>query len=121
MKTVPKTCFVCGGALISTLLVCPACETNIEGRFSLRAQTLTNLLSPAQLNALAPFAGLTPEQLFFLVTFVRCDGRLTRMEDELELSYPTLRGRLDEILQALGIEPARDEVTSLQISMEENQ
>jgi len=38
---------------------------------------------------------------------VRCEGRFNRMEDELGLSYPTLRSRLDELIRALGFEPAR--------------
>ena len=45
----------------------------------------------------------------FLLTFVRCEGRLNRMEDEMNLSYPTLRSRLNEIVRALGYEPGKDE------------
>jgi hypothetical protein len=46
----------------------------------------------------------------FLLTFVKCEGRLNRMEDEMNLSYPTLRSRLTEIVRALGYEPGKDEV-----------
>jgi hypothetical protein len=31
------------------------------------------------------------------------------MEDEMNLSYPTLRSRLNEIVRALGYEPGKDE------------
>jgi len=31
------------------------------------------------------------------------------MEDEMNLSYPTLRSRLTEIVRALGYEPGKDE------------
>jgi hypothetical protein len=52
---------------------------------------------------------LTPEQLQFVETFVRCEGKLNRMESEVGLSYPTLRSRLLEIIRALGYEPGREE------------
>ena len=52
-----------------------------------------------------PFSQLTPEQLDFVETFVRCEGKITRMEDEIGLSYPTIRNRLHEIIRSLGYEP----------------
>ena len=51
-----------------------------------------------------PFTVLTREQREFLLTFVRTEGRLNRMEDILGLSYPTLKNRLLEIIHALGFE-----------------
>ena len=68
---------------------------------------------PDQLRSLLPFSRLNQEQLYFMLTFVRCEGRFNRMEDELSLSYPTLRGRLDEIIRALGFEPAREEAETV--------
>ena len=56
-----------------------------------------------------PFPQLTPEQLNFVEVFLRCEGKLSRMEGELNLSYPTLRSRLHEIIRALGYEPGREE------------
>jgi hypothetical protein len=41
----------------------------------------------------------------FIETFVRCEGKLNRMEKEIGLSYPTLRNRLQEIIRLLGYEP----------------
>jgi hypothetical protein len=73
-------------------LHCPSCDTAIEGRFST-----------------GHFANLTQEQLNFIVTFVRCEGKINRMEDELKLSYPTIRNRLHEVIRALGFEPGKDE------------
>lgn len=40
----------------------------------------------------------------FLMTFIRCEGKFNRMEEELKLSYPTLRGRFNDILAAMGFE-----------------
>ena len=92
MKTALSKCPVCDGELIVTRLRCETCDTVIEGRF-----------------ANASFAGLTPEQLDFIETFVRCEGKLTRMQDEMALSYPTIRNRLQEVIRALGYEPGKDE------------
>ena len=45
----------------------------------------------------------------FILTFIRCEGRFNRMEEELNLSYPTLRNRMNDILRTMGYEPGRDE------------
>ena len=88
------TCPVCGGEMTITTLHCPTCDVDVSGHF----RTGSN-----------PFSALTPEQLQFVVTFVRCEGRYNRMEDEMKLSYPTLRSRFNEILGALGFEPGRED------------
>jgi hypothetical protein len=92
MKTALSKCPVCEGDLTVTRLHCDTCETTIEGRFVNGA-----------------FAGLAPEQLDFIETFVRCEGKLTRMQEEMALSYPTIRNRLQEVIRALGYEPNKDE------------
>jgi len=77
-------------------LHCPSCDTSIEGQFTG-----------------GPFAHLTAEHLDFIVTFVRCEGKINRMEQELDLSYPTIRNRLHEVIRALGFEPGKDEVVEI--------
>jgi len=52
---------------------------------------------------------LSREQLRFVEVFVKCEGRLNRMETELDLSYPTIRARLTEIVRVMGYEPGREE------------
>ncbi len=115
MNPVPSKCPVCGGDLIVTRLHCPSCETTIEGSFAPGGTRLQEAFTSEQLRSLLPFSKLTQEQLYFMLTFVRCEGRFNRMEEELNLSYPTLRSRLDDIIRALGFEPgreeARDEIT----------
>lgn len=59
------------------------------------------------------FSNLSPEQMEFVFTFVRCEGKINRMEQELGLSYPTIRNRLHEVIRALGYEPGRDETPEL--------
>ncbi len=98
MNRMLSRCPVCGGELDVARLHCPQCDTVIEGHFKVASD---------------PFAQLSPEQIQFLLTFVRCEGRFTRLEEELNLSYPTLRNRLYEIIRALGFEPGREESTKL--------
>jgi hypothetical protein len=50
----------------------------------------------------------------FVFTFVRCEGKINRMEQEVGLSYPTIRNRLHEIIRALGYEPGKDEAPEIE-------
>lgn len=112
MNSLLTKCPVCGGELIVTRLQCPACETTIEGSFASGGSRLQEAFSPEQLKPLLPFSRLSAEQLQFVLTFVRCEGRFNRMEDEMGLSYPTLRNRLNDIIRAMGYEPSREETPS---------
>ena len=89
MKRSLTNCPVCGSGLTLVRMHCSQCNTTIEGDFQL---------------PVGPFSKLTPEQIQFLLNFVRCEGRFTRLEKELNLSYPTLRNRLNEIIRVLGFE-----------------
>ena len=96
-------CPVCHKPLHITKLHCPACGTSIEGDF--QAERLL---------------ALTPEQRSFVLSFLRNRGNIREMENELGISYPTVRARLDQILAALGLEanpgkekPARKEVLEM--------
>ncbi|NLE52036.1 MAG: DUF2089 domain-containing protein [Chloroflexi bacterium] len=84
---VPGPCPVCGEAMIIQRLHCPNCDVSVEGRFSLGRLAL-----------------LTPEQLEFVEVFLRCEGKIRHVEKELNMSYPTVRSRLNEVIEALGYE-----------------
>ncbi|HRJ27513.1 MAG TPA: DUF2089 domain-containing protein [Fimbriimonadaceae bacterium] len=58
--------------------------------------------------AIPRYAKLDDEQAHFLETFLRCRGMLNSVEKELGLSYPTVRSRLDSLLDALGLEPVKE-------------
>lgn len=87
MRTAPSLCPVCGDKLAVTRLHCPNCDTAIEGRFQ-RSQ----------------LEQLGPEHRAFVELFVRCEGKLNWVAQELKLSYPTVRARLDEVIRAMGYE-----------------
>jgi hypothetical protein len=91
MHQLPSECPVCGGELIITRATCRECETALEGRFFT-----------------GTFSRLNEEQLHFVEAFVRNEGKITRMEEEFSLSYPTIRSRLHEVIRALGYEPGKD-------------
>jgi hypothetical protein len=95
MNPILGKCPVCEAPLIVTRLRCSRCETSIDGAFD-----------PAS----GPFSKLSPEQVNFVLTFVRCEGRFNRMEDELKISYPTIRNRLLEIIRILGFEPGKEDL-----------
>ena len=47
----------------------------------------------------------------FVETFIKCEGKITRVEEELGISYPTVRSRLNEVIRALGYEVREEVVT----------
>jgi hypothetical protein len=109
MNPMLTKCPVCGGELVVTRLTCPNCETTIEGSFQPVGGSLQGAFTAEQLKWLLPFTRLNNDQMQFILTFIRCEGRFNRMEEELNLSYPTLRNRMNDILRAMGYEPGRDD------------
>ncbi len=58
---------------------------------------------------ISKYAKLDREQAKFLETFLRCRGMLNSVEKELNISYPTVRARLDSLLDALDLTPKKDD------------
>lgn len=84
-----EKCPVCDHELIITRVYCDHCGTSISGQFEMMT---------------SPFNRLNREQMDFLLTFIRCEGKFNRMEEELNLSYPTIKNRFNEILVTMGVE-----------------
>lgn len=85
------TCPVCANELAVTRLHCRSCGTTLEGDFSV-----------------GRFGRLSREQLVLLESFLRSRGNLREMERELGISYPTVRGRVEGLVRALGFGPRAD-------------
>jgi len=85
------TCPVCADELTITRLHCRACGTALEGEFGV-----------------GRFGRLDREQLRLLESFLRAKGNLKEMERELGISYPTVRGRVDSLVRALGLADGAD-------------
>jgi len=92
MNPVIGQCPICHDTLHVTRLHCRNCDTALEGHF-----TLGRLYQ------------LSPEQLSFVETFVRCEGKINRVEQEIGMSYPAVRARLTEVIQAMGYEVGEPE------------
>jgi hypothetical protein len=88
MKQLPISCPSCGGRLSVKRLRCERCETEVEGSYSLPA-----------------LASLGPEDQEFVMAFVKASGSLKEMAGLLKVSYPTVRNRLDEIIEKLKQNP----------------
>ncbi len=91
MNPVIGRCPICQGALEVTRLYCRQCDTSLEGHFSL-----------------GRFYQLAPDQLQFIETLVRCEGKLNHVQEELSLSYSAVRSRLNDCIRALGYEVRED-------------
>lgn len=87
MNAVIGQCPICGDELAVTKLHCRQCDTTLEGQFSL-----------------GRLFQLAPGQLSFVETFVRCEGKLNKVGELMGSSYPTVRSRLTEVIEALGYE-----------------
>jgi hypothetical protein len=78
-------CAVCNDKLKISTLYCGRCNTKYQGTFHLDK-----------------FNYLTPEQKYFIEIFLKCRGNIKEVEKELNISYPTVRSRLDDVIRSLG-------------------
>jgi hypothetical protein len=81
-------CPVCSGQMLISELACEQCGARVVSRFE--------SCSVCRL----------PQDMYqFLMTFIRTRGSIKEMEKELGVSYPTVRGRMDELQRLLGFTP----------------
>lgn len=85
-------CPICGDELFVSKLSCHNCHTHIEGDFSL-----------------CKFCKLTDEQKQFIEIFIKSRGNIKEIEKEMGISYPTVRGKLENIIEELGYKPKAEE------------
>jgi hypothetical protein len=84
MKRLPTSCPSCQGQLAVKQLRCEQCETVVDGLYPLPA-----------------LASLGQEDQEFILEFIKASGSLKGMAGILDVSYPTVRNRLDEIIDKL--------------------
>lgn len=85
MRKIIETCPTCGKAgLTVSEVTCDACETQVRSRYR-----------PC------PLCALNDGEQTFLLLFVRSRGNLKEVEKTLGVSYPTVRAKLDEIVDRL--------------------
>lgn len=81
---ISSKCPSCNGRVIITDLCCPDCRTKISGRFQFPS-----------------FAILNTEEDNFLRVFLAARGKIKEVGRQLNISYPTVRGRLEALLNRL--------------------
>jgi hypothetical protein len=83
-KKLPRICPACASPLMVQCLHCSQCDTQVSGSF-----------------ALPPLLLLNEEDHDFILEFVKCSGSLKIMAERLDLSYPSVRNRLDDLIEHL--------------------
>lgn len=78
-------CPVCSSNLKVTEISCGSCGTSIKGKFD-----------PCK------FCQLSKEQKYFIEVFIKNRGNIKEIERELGISYPTVRNKLDEVIESMG-------------------
>jgi hypothetical protein len=84
VRKILEQCPSCGGQLEIGEVHCTDCETQVHARYR-----------PCD------FCALTDEQSTFLRIFVMSRGNLSEVEKRLGVSYPTVRAKLDEVIERL--------------------
>lgn len=84
MKSLPITCPSCSSKLAVKRLCCEKCGTEVEGLYSLPLLT-----------------GLSQDDQEFILEFIKASGSLKEMAGILKVSYPTVRNRLDEVIEKI--------------------
>jgi hypothetical protein len=85
MRPLILKCPSCNGDLAVAKLHCHSCDIAVEGDFNI-----------------PPLLRLSRAQLDFVEVFLKNRGIIREVERELGVSYPTVRARLDEVLDAIG-------------------
>lgn len=89
---IPIKCPSCSGKLVVAQLCCTDCKTAISGSFEL-----------------PQLAALLPEEENFLRVFLAARGSIKEVERQLGISYPTVKGRLEALLNKLGLGSLQEE------------
>lgn len=79
-----KQCPVCNSNLEIREYYCSKCDTTIRGNFDI-----------------GDLASLTPLQQEFVKVFICAQGSIKEVEKVLEVSYPTVKNKLKEIIEVL--------------------
>lgn len=80
----PVLCPSCQGSLTVSELICNRCGTGITGNYDI----------PVLLQ-------LTQEEQDFVLQFFLSSGSLKQMAQQMSISYPTVRNRLDDLIDKI--------------------
>jgi hypothetical protein len=91
VKQLPLNCPSCGGELAVKRLRCEQCDTEVEGLYPLPV-----------------LASLLVDDQEFILEFIKASGSLKEMAVILGVSYPTVRNRLDEVIEKLKVSQSQE-------------
>src|SRR5580698_6311366 len=83
-------CPYCGGDMTVTQMSCEGCQVSISAPFPM-----------------SRLAGLPVEHQRFIEMFVLASGNLKEIAEQVGVSYPTIRSRLDKVIELLRTEIAK--------------
>jgi len=78
--------------------ICPSCQTSLKVKSLTCDHCLTEVTGLYELPVLSR---LKPDEQDFILQFVKYSGSLKDMAKYLKLSYPTVRNRLDDVIDRL--------------------
>jgi hypothetical protein len=85
-KTLPTICPSCQGILKVQRLTCTSCGTSVEGSYNL------------------PILGqLSGDDQDFILKLIRASGSLKELAGLYGISYPTVRNRLDSLIEKIAL------------------
>lgn len=96
MEKIFSECPVCKGKVKINRLKCTKCNTTFENEFYLN-----------DLNK------LNQKEAGFVISFLKNEGNIKAMEKEYNISYPTVKARLNAIKGKLGVKEAKDSLDIL--------
>jgi hypothetical protein len=86
-RPIDNECPYCGSALAITRMTCSHCSVSIDAAFPM-----------------SRLASLPVEHQRFIEMFVLSSGNLKEIAEQVGVSYPTIRSRLDKVIDALRVE-----------------
>jgi len=87
MTSIPTHCPSCQSNMVVTQVGCTNCDTTIVGNYPISS-----------------FFTLSSENLSFLEAFVKNRGNVKEMEREMDISYWSIRSKLDKIIEEMNSE-----------------
>lgn len=85
-------CPYCAGDFLIKEVECQGCKTQIKSNFKVNR-----------------FHMFKPEELYFIEVFLKNEGNIKLVEKDLGISYPTVKGRLKNIVNTLGYKAKSDD------------